>query len=353
VCLLVGPNGSGKTTILNALTFLRSLFLSGHEAAFNNVQGMAFRRLGIDPSVPVEFKISVADITWMLRFPMSAHGLSGSYGEELHHGKDVVLRAPMFQNKWYLGKQTMPFDETRCCAKVLWDSGKADWMKPLLNTLTGVRIYFAYWMNQIQRFEPATRTDVYLHPTGRNIWTVLANWLAAPTRFRGQFDWVLSKAQKAFPDLIKNIEFDRGFPYLFRSDATDVGDGLPPFLQADGLLTGLAHLTAVAGARDGSLIAFDEIENQLHPHAIRSLITAMREQAEERELTIILTTHSPVVLNEFKGQEDRIFVLERGWNGPLPVPLNEVRDDAWLSHFVLGDLYEREQFAAAQIKPRG
>jgi predicted ATPase len=39
VCLLAGANGSGKTTMLDALLFLRVLFERGHEAAFANVGG--------------------------------------------------------------------------------------------------------------------------------------------------------------------------------------------------------------------------------------------------------------------------------------------------------------------------
>ena len=81
-------------------------------------------------------------------------------------------------------------------------------------------------------------------------------------------------------------------------------DALPLPLAPDGLLVGILHLTAVAGRAEGSILAFDEMENQLHPHAIRAILKAMRARAEERNLTIVLTTHSPVVMNEFKGYED-------------------------------------------------
>jgi hypothetical protein len=347
VCLLAGPNGSGKTTTLKALSFLRSLFTLGHEAAFNQVDGVAFRRQGADATDHVEFEVSVSDITWKLRFPMSAQGLRGTYGEELRRGTNVVVRAAMFQEEWFLDGQRHPLDQAgRCCSKVLWDRGDADWMRPLVDALTGMRVHLAYGINEIHRVEPVTRSDSYLHPTGRNLWSVLANWKAAPSRYRGQFEWVIQETVKAFPDLLRTIEFDRGLPVLFSPGAADDTDGLPPNLQADGLLTGLCHLTAVVGAQPGSLVAFDEMENQLHPHAIRSLLEAMRDQAEKRDLTIVLTTHSPIVLNEFKGREDQVYVLERGWKGALPVRLDEVRDEAWLSHFALGDLYEREQFGA-------
>jgi hypothetical protein len=72
----------------------------------------------------------------------------------------------------------------------------------------------------------------------------------------------------------------------------------------------------------------------------------MRQQAEERCLTIILTTHSPVVMNEFKGYEDQFYVLRQRSAELVPCALDELHDPNWLAHFVLGDLYERSEIAA-------
>ena len=69
----------------------------------------------------------------------------------------------------------------------------------------------------------------------------------------------------------------------------------------------------------------------------------MRNQAEERDLTIILTSHSPVIMNEFKGHEDKFYLLEGGKEGYQPVSLDKAREPDWLAHFSLGDLYERGQ----------
>ena len=126
-----------------------------------------------------------------------------------------------------------------------------------------------------------------------------------------------------------------------------LNDGLPPSRAADGLLTGLLHLTAVAGAKDGSIIAFDEVENQLHPHAIRSIISAMRAQADERDLTIIVTTHSPVVLNQFRDAPEDVFVLGHGVEGlPTPARMTDLHTEEWLAQARLGSLYERLAFGA-------
>ena len=350
VCLLGGANGAGKTTTLDALKFLALLFSLGQESAFSASGGDYFGRLGAPPDEPVTFEVEVEGIVWKLRFPMDSGGMKGGFGEELLRNGAPVLTAAMYEQEWSLGKKRFVREEGRSCARALWDRGDDRWMEPLVALLNGLRVYEAYWLNQVRRSESPDLSASFLHGTGRNLWSVLANWKGAPMRYRGQFAWVMKHAALAFPDLVGSLEFDRGLPYLFRPGATDPSDGLPPRRAPDGLLTGLLHLTAVAGARDGAVIAFDELENQLHPHAIRAILTAMREAADERGLTIILTTHSPVVMNEFKGFEDQFFVLDDVGDAPQPRLLTEVRSEAWLSHFALGDLYEREAIAPQTSK---
>ncbi|MCA9644836.1 MAG: ATP-binding protein [Myxococcales bacterium] len=322
----------------------------GHEAALRAVDGVAFSRWGAGPDEPVEFCVQVDDLVWTLRFPMSAQGLKGTYGEELRRSGAVVLRAAMFDDGWYEGSERQERDAQRCCAKLLWDRGTTPWMQPLVDALEGIRTYETYWLNQVKDVRSVGATDSYLHGTGRNLWSVLANWKGSPLRYHGQFDWVIREARKAFPNLIGNIEFDRGLPYLFRPGATDPAEGLLPNRAADGLLTGLLHLTAVAGARPGSLVAFDEVENQLHPHAIRTLIAAMRQQADERELTIVLTTHSPVVLNQFRDEPEQVYVLGHGVAAlDVPAPMTALHTEEWIAQAKLGSLYERLAFGAPEL----
>jgi predicted ATPase len=350
LCVLTGANGAGKTTTLDALVFSRALFTGGHESALRAVDGANFRRLGVDSATAVELTVEVSGLRWLLRFPMSATGLMGAYGEELYQAEHLVFRAPMYQDDWLLGQDRTPRDEQRCCARVLWDRGSAEWMRPLAEFLENIRVYGPYWLNQVKDGSAAQLGDSFLHGTGRNLWSVLSNCKASPLRYRGQFEWVLTEARKAFPELLGTIEFDRGLPYLFHPHATDPADGLPPSRAADGLLTGLLHLTALAGAKPGSVLAFDEMENQLHPHAIRSLLSAMRRQAEERDLTICVTTHSPVVLNQFRDDPEQVYVLGHGVEGvDVPAPMTELHTEEWLAQAKLGTLYERLAFSAPTI----
>ncbi|HUO81976.1 MAG TPA: AAA family ATPase [Gammaproteobacteria bacterium] len=57
------------------------------------------------------------------------------------------------------------------------------------------------------------------------------------------------------------------------------------------------------------LVLIDEIESSLHPRAQRRLIRDLAERCRDREVQIILTTHSPYVLEELP-LEARLYILE-------------------------------------------
>lgn len=348
VSVLAAPNGAGKTTLNNALQLLGALFTRDMETALSLVSPRLLRHVRAPSSAPVELSLSVGDVTWRLRLPVDSQGLTGRYGEELLHGEQMVVRAAMHQKEWYHGslQRTMPLDERRCCTRIIWDEERPPWLEPLQRMLTTLRVHEHYHLNRLS--EPWQRggRHTFLHPTGSNLWTVLDNWKGSRA-MSARYNWVLQQARLAFPHLISDIDFSP-FLSIYRPDAPD--QGMPPELLAAGLLTGLAHLTAVAGAEDGATLTFDEVEDALHPHAIRSILHGMEEVAETRGLTILLTTHSPVVLNHFKGKESSIYIIERSGNQPPPrsdvVALDQAREARWLAHFEPGDLYAAEDIAA-------
>lgn len=68
---------------------------------------------------------------------------------------------------------------------------------------------------------------------------------------------------------------------------------------------------------DNSLVLIDEIETSLHPRAQRRLIRYLADQAYSRKLQVIVTTHSPYILEELPA-EARVQVI-RGGTGKIVV----------------------------------
>lgn len=350
VCLVVGPNGSGKTTLLDAISFLCGAFARGVPQAVTVQRGPAgLRRLGAPGPEEVVLELKVGDASWTLRLNLDGGGVGEYPAELVQVGSGVLVRRAANVPDWYFGRRRQPPDpEGRTCLRAAWEAHRPKELAALVETLLGFRYYGAYRMD-VLRFQGGVggEMDQQLYPMGENLFVVLRNWKAAPRRFRDQFAWVLRHIQRAFPRMIEDLEFDPpvGQVVPVRFYMPGVPRPLPIHRAADGLLVGLLHLTAVAGAAEGSLIAIEEMENLLHPHAIRSLLASMRELAEERRLTILLTTHSPVLMNGFREHPEQVYVMESGQQ-TLPVPLDKLHDPDWLVHFSLGDLYDRMEFGA-------
>jgi len=73
--------------------------------------------------------------------------------------------------------------------------------------------------------------------------------------------------------------------------------------SSDGTLRALAILLALETHRDFSTILIEEPEQNLHPWAIRAIVEHIREVIVERNVQVILTTHSPHVLEKLYPEE--------------------------------------------------
>jgi predicted ATPase len=100
---------------------------------------------------------------------------------------------------------------------------------------------------------------------------------------------------------------------------TDAGDDKPiPVLEMGGVRysgfhqgageIAAAELLAVDYPKYG-IVLIDEIETSLHPRAQRRLMRDLARIARERELQIVLTTHSPYILDELP-PEARIYLMD-------------------------------------------
>lgn len=78
---------------------------------------------------------------------------------------------------------------------------------------------------------------------------------------------------------------------------------------SDGTIQTLALVVAIFDPRSTALV-IEEPENSVHPWIARHIIDACREVASERQ--VIVTTHSPIVMNAVKPEEVWVMWRERG-----------------------------------------
>jgi predicted ATPase len=157
---------------------------------------------------------------------------------------------------------------------------------------------------------------------------------------------VIESLRAAFPDFFEDFEF-YGDAQTVRAKVylKGIPEAMPVSFIPDGLLVAMLHLAAVGGSPSRAFVAIDDFENYLHPFAIRSLIESIRGFAAQRDLCVLIATHSPVVLDEYRTEPDRVFVMDIEPHDK-PIQLNHLRDAEWLSHFSLGDLYSKLEFGA-------
>ncbi|RLI41182.1 hypothetical protein DRO64_07910 [Candidatus Bathyarchaeota archaeon] len=83
--------------------------------------------------------------------------------------------------------------------------------------------------------------------------------------------------------------------------------GLSEFLRpaniSDGSLRLLAYIAALYSG--GSLVVFEEPENNIHPHLLETIV----DLARKAPCQVIITTHSPYLLDHVKPEE--VYVVEK------------------------------------------
>lgn len=107
------------------------------------------------------------------------------------------------------------------------------------------------------------------------------------------------------------------------------GHRIPAKSLSDGTLRFLGQLIALRTAPAGSLLLVEEIENGLHPTRAHLLVEAMEAATTTRDVQVIATTHSPLVLNALSPEalcEAILVARPPGSAGSVLRPLQDLPD---------------------------
>ncbi|MBC7285231.1 AAA family ATPase, partial [Hoeflea sp.] len=75
----------------------------------------------------------------------------------------------------------------------------------------------------------------------------------------------------------------------------------------------------IENAPDNSLVLIEEVENGLHPVAVRLFVQYLQATARSKRLQIIFTTHSQDAVNELPVEAVWASINKRTWNGKLSI----------------------------------
>lgn len=113
---------------------------------------------------------------------------------------------------------------------------------------------------------------------------------------------------------------------------------IPGWLLSSGTLRILALLAMFETPGKPSVLFIDEIENGLDPRTIGLLLSEIEKAFDEKEIQVIVTTHSPYFLDLIPLES--IIVAEKTDNGSeFHIPSDEKKLNTWKERFLPGKLY--------------
>ncbi len=333
---VIGANGVGKSTLLDALGFLGDCLNEGVEAACDKPHRGGFERLRTSGSqdaikFEVRYRQTIKDrpISYSLhintdrrgrvcvayeRLRQRRKGESSGYpysfleltdgtgfawsGEELD-GKEGRERASIkMSDRQVLGISTLG---------TLVDHPRISQFRSFLGGW-----YLSYFVPELARVQPMSGADPHLNRRGDN----LAKYLQfiereQPKGFKAMLDWIATKIPG-----VQQIKSARAPDGRLLLEFHAQGYATPFYQQdmSDGSLKLLAYLLLMEDPDPAPLVAIEEPENGLH-HQLLSLL-AQQLQAfahKARGPQVLVTTHSPNFVDALTPAE--VWILDKSRDG--------------------------------------
>jgi energy-coupling factor transporter ATP-binding protein EcfA2 len=346
VCALVGANGSGKSTLLQVLRFLNLSITRGVEEAFRQIFISSYglrNRSALDVET-IRLGISIDGATWTVRLSPAGGSIAWPAMEVLDPGKGprwMRAEGSSAVVSTDAGEEPVQLGSVANLAIEILARQPGEWQqaaRSVVGVLERLRIYHDPDLWTLRTQGSSTAVDSRLHSWGLNTFAVLRTWNERREhRHRQQF--VLDGMRAAFPNICGDFDFESaGQTTFLRLYPPGSEQPTPIANEANGVLAMLIYLCDIASGEPGGVVAIDEPENSLHPHALRVLVESAQAWSETYDCTVVLATHSPVILNELTGFPERVWVMQTS-NELNPTRLDRLKNPEWLRHFALGTLY--------------
>ena len=332
---VIGANGAGKSSILDALSFLGDCLREGVEAACDKPHRAGFDKLrSLGSKDAMEFEIRYRregepPINYTLHIDCDPTGHVYVAKEELKH-KPVERaglggRALTFislkngtGNAWVGGEKIaancqkieMASDQELAIVAVgaLKNHPEIQRFREFMS-----RWYLSYFVPELARKTPVAGAQPHLDRTGEN----LANYLQYIERERkAQFKQLLKRLGRKIPGLDR-IDYEKTIDgnLILKFFAQGFGD--KPFFQramSDGTLKLLAYLLLMEDPDPAPLVGIEEPENGLHHQLLSALAHELKSFAQQESgPQVLLTTHAPNLVDALAPNE--VWVLDKGKDG--------------------------------------
>lgn len=327
--LLVGPNASGKSNVLDALRFLQGCAMDlpladvlrgrweGQREVWPGIRGHVIEAAragrqefgltarwtfaGDDRELRHALRVSVADEVAVEHeslleeddylFDTHARALRNQTGRAEGGGLHVAFRGA--------GEGDSPTALLSSLRSVLGQVPALERVAPrVFERLGQLRsalrnaVFLDIRPSMMRDYRPTKAAQ--LGTSGENISPILqALQQKQPSRFEDVVDWATELCAPSIESIgFDQTKFDEVMLFLIEKG----GKQISARSASDGTLRFLGELVALLTCPEGSLIVLEEPDVGLHPARIHLLAELLEDVARRRDLQILATTHSPTLL---------------------------------------------------------
>lgn len=389
--LLIGPNGSGKTNVIEALELLSSVARGqplyeiadiGRTETGLQIRGglQACGRMGqniimLGFNARTRFDGAFKPVTYRLHIGTKPH--PQILEEELKVGDRVIYKTLLKNPKSasrdvmviydnFAGRGRNPQTAVSSQRSVL--SQYPEIVQKNLKLKQCVRLVhkIMYHLQALFVFDPNPKLmhsyerigNNILSKDGANLSAVLYSLSNGDDNQQASLDRLLSQISQLPDKPYDKIDFtttDRGDVIFGLREST--GYTVDAHSLSDGILRTLVILTALETVQEGSHVIVEQFDNGLHPSRVGVLTSAIAEAIERRDLRVLVTTHNPATMNNLTPEQMKGVVLctwsEEKQAADLVALECLPRSDELLERGQLGDLVSRrviEQYLTPEFE---
>lgn len=372
LCILVGANGVGKSTIFSVFDFLKNLMASNVNSALSRLGGSrGFREVrsrGAEGPIEIEIKFRAT-----ARSPLATYFLQigerrgrayvarevlkyrrGSKGQPWHfldfsdgRGAAITNEESILSDKDFKEEDLKRSDQTLKSNDILAIKGLAQFKDfPVVQTLGDLieNWHISDFQVNRAREEQMAGYAEHLSREGENL-SVVLQYLYE--NHRSVFDRILERLGERVPG-VTSVEpkiTEEGKILLKFSDGAFEDPFLARFVS-DGTIKMLAYLLLLNDPQPHPLLCVEEPENQLYPDLLSELAEEFRAYANKGG-QVMVSTHSPDFLNATGLDEVFVLVKRDGYT-----TIKRVADDEQIAAYMkegdqLGYLWKQGFFPEA------
>ena len=334
--IFVGRNGSGKSNLVSAFTFLADAMASPLQAVFDKAGGISnVRNRTSGRSYPPNFGLRV-DFG-----RLNGAASSGFYAFEVralkNYGFSVVREQCSVGGSWFdrtgtkftsnVGGMSPSLDPASLSLPLVGGEAK---FAPVLRTLAAMRVYSIEPDKLRAMQDPDSGTSLKFD--GSNVTSVLKE-------IDRQSDSDLERISDILATIVPNtkqVEVKKHGKNLSLEFTQEWGEKkrlkFEGFSMSDGTLRAVGLLAAVFQRPAPSLIAVEEPEATIHPGALESILDLLRHAANHMQ--VVITTHSPELLDAKWITDRHLRIVEWTEGATRVAPLSDATRKALHDHLM-------------------